>query len=159
MEEFGGCLCGAVRFSVDRPPDWVTMCCCTFCQRVTGTAMVTEPIFARDALIVTTGTPSVFVHVSEGSGQEVHLHFCAVCGSNLYLTFARWPDRIGVYQGAFDRPDWFPITPENSKYIFTGEAPRGTMFPAGFKTFPAHAATRDGAPLEPVIFDAPHRVP
>jgi len=34
----GGCLCGAVRFEVDRPPVSASYCHCTRCQRRTGTA-------------------------------------------------------------------------------------------------------------------------
>lgn len=155
----GGCLCGAVRFDTGAMPDWVTRCFCRFCQKVTGTAMLTEPIFPAAGFRLTQGTPQVYTHVSEGSGMDVHLHFCAACSSPLYLTFERWPDRLGVYLGALDDAEKVEITPETTKYIFTDNAPAGTLLPPGFRTYPQHAADAAGTPLEPVIFEQVHRVP
>ena len=147
----GGCLCGALRFHVTAAPLWVTACFCHFCQRATGGQGMVEPIFERSAFSVRTGRPRVYTHVSEGSGKEVHLHFCATCGGKTHLTFQRWPDRLGVYAGSFDDPGWFDFTPDNSKYIFLDSATRGTLVPAGFKTYRQHAATPEGAPLEPEV--------
>ncbi len=149
----GGCLCGALRYEVSTDPLWVTACFCTFCQRATGAQGLVEPIFDTTAFRMTQGTPRIYVHVSTGSGREVYVHFCPDCGTKTHLTFARWPDRLGVYAGTFDDPGWFEFSPENSKYIFTGEAARGTLIPAGFKTFAAHAATASGEALAPEVLD------
>ena len=43
--QHGGCLCGALRFTVTTKPLWVTACFCSFCQRSTGTMGIVEPIF------------------------------------------------------------------------------------------------------------------
>jgi hypothetical protein len=147
----GGCLCGNIRYEVNGPPDWVTVCFCTFCQRATGGSQMTEPIHHISAFEITRGAPKVYTHISGGSGKEVYVHFCADCGTKTHLTFERWPDRLGVYSGTFDDPGWFDMTPGNTKFIFVGEAARGTMIPPGFKTYSAHAATADGTPLEPEV--------
>jgi hypothetical protein len=147
----GGCLCGALRFAVTTPPLWVTACFCDFCQRATGTMGIVEPIFDVTAFAMTRGEARVYSHVSGGSGKQVHIHFCPTCSAKTNLTFERWPDRLGVYSGAFDTPGWFAFTPETAKYIFVDEAVRGTVVPPGFKTFARHATDSDGAPLEPVI--------
>ncbi|SMX38904.1 GFA family protein [Maliponia aquimaris] len=149
----GGCLCGALGFEVTADPLWITACFCRFCQRATGSTGVIEPIFDATAFRITKGTPARYVHVSDGSGKEVHVHFCQTCATKTHLTFERWPDRLGVYSGAFDDPGWFDFTPANSKYIFLDEAPRGTMVPAGFTCFFQHAATPDGTPQEPFVPD------
>ena len=145
----GGCLCGALRYEVSTDPLWVTACFCKFCQRATGAQGLIEPIFEIDAFRVTKGEARRYTHVSSGSGQEVYVHFCANCGTKSHLTFARWPDRLGVYAGTFDAPGWFDFTSENSKYIFVDEATRGTLVPAGYKTYHAHAANPDGTPIDP----------
>ncbi|MCI5095271.1 MAG: GFA family protein [Rhodobacteraceae bacterium] len=149
----GQCLCGALRYRVTAAPLWVTACFCHFCQRATGASGVIEPIFDIDAFEITHGTPTRYVHISAGSGKEVHVHFCATCGTKTHLTFERWPDRLGVYAGTFDDPGWFDFTPDNSKFIFLDSAARGTLVPAGFKTFAQHAAAPDGTPLPPEILE------
>ncbi|MEP2534082.1 GFA family protein [Shimia sp.] len=155
LPQTGGCLCGALRFQVKSDPLWVTACFCKFCQRATGALGMVEPIFDLDDFALIQGTPRCYTHISAGSGQEVLVHFCDNCGTKTHLTFARWPDRLGVYGGVFDTPDWFEFSPENSKYIFLDSATRGTLVPAGFKTYGEHAADADGTPLEPMI---PHDI-
>jgi hypothetical protein len=158
IPQHGGCLCGALRYHVTQPPDWVTVCFCTFCQRATGAQGLVEPIFPTSAFAVTHGSPRVYTHISSGSGQQVHVHFCPDCGTKSHLTFARWPDRLGVYSGSFDDPNWFDMTPETTKYIFLDNAPRGTLIPAGFRTYAQHAADASGTPLDPVVFEAIHHI-
>lgn len=149
----GGCLCGELRYAVSAAPLWVTVCTCTFCQRATGAQGMVEPIFGVPDFHITKGTPKQYTHRSSGSGKCVYVHFCANCGTKTHLTFERWPDKLGVYAGTFDAPGWFELSPENTKYIFRDNATRGTLFPAGFKTFAQHAATADGAPLDPEVLD------
>ncbi|WP_204113901.1 GFA family protein [Shimia biformata] len=149
----GGCLCGKLRYRVTTQPLWVTACFCHFCQRATGAQGMVEPIFDIDAFEITEGTPTRYVHISGGSGKEVQVHFCATCGTKTHLTFERWPDRLGVYAGTFDDPGWFEFSPGNSKFIFLDSAARGTLVPSGFKVFREHAATPDGTPLDPEVFD------
>lgn len=154
----GRCLCGKLSYSVDAPADWVTVCFCRFCQRATGGSGMIEPIFPREAFHLRTGEPAVYDHVSGGSGKLVHVHFCRDCGTKLWLTFERWPDRLGLYSGALDNPDDIQMTPENTKFIFLEAARSGTLVPPGIKTYQAHAATTEGAPLPPDIFEAVHEI-
>src|SRR3954468_14911415 len=97
MLNHGGCLCGALRYATRANPLRVTICHCKFCQRATGSAYMVEPVFRLEHLRVTKGTPSVFQVRSRGSGKTVRVHFCATCGTKLYLTFERFPDSCGVY--------------------------------------------------------------
>jgi hypothetical protein len=153
MTHAGGCLCGSLRYEVTSDPLWVVMCFCHFCQRATGSQGMVEPIFDVAAFRFIAGDPKRYAHVSTGSGAEVFVHFCADCGTKTHLTFARWPERLGVYAGTFDDPGWFDFTPGNSKYIFLDSAARGTLVPAGVKTYGQHSQDLDGAPLAPVILD------
>jgi hypothetical protein len=117
-----------------------------------------EPIFRRDDLRLTQGTPTVYQHRSEGSGKAVFLHFCPTCGTKLYLTFERFADSCGVYAGTFDDPNWFEIVPETSKHIFVGVARHDTILPAGVPLFGEHAKLNDDTPVEPITIDAPRTV-
>ncbi|SFR65089.1 GFA family protein [Litoreibacter janthinus] len=151
----GGCLCGALRYGVTAAPSRVTICHCKFCQRATGSAYLVEPVFSGDEFSMLKGTPKTYTHISEGSGKSVHVHFCDACGTTLYLSFERFAGAVGVYAGTFDDPNWFDLTPENSKHIFLGVAQRGSVIPAGVNTFVEHATLTDGTPVEPTVFETP----
>ena len=156
VSETGGCLCGQIRYSVRAAPSRVTICHCRFCQRATGGAYMVEPIFDADDFAISKGKPAQFAHVSQGSGKQVFVHFCAACGTKLFLSFERFADAVGLYGGTFDDPNWFEITPENSKQIFLGVAQRGTVIPPGIDTYSEHAFERDGTPIAPKVFTEPH---
>ena len=126
----GGCLCGAVRYKTQNDPLRVTIYHCKFCQRATGAAYMVEPIFRETDLQITKGSSAAYDHCSGGSGKLVHIHFCAACGTKLYLTFERFADVCGVYAGTFDDPNWFDIKPENSKHIFIDVARHETILAA-----------------------------
>jgi len=152
----GGCLCGGLRYEVGNQPARTTMCHCKFCQRATGSAYLVEPVFEASDFALTRGKPKQYIHVSEGSGKEVHIHFCDNCGTKLFLTFERFADVVGVYGGTFDDPNWLEIGPENSKHIFLGVAQKGTVIPPHVNTFIEHATESDGTPITPTVFDRPH---
>lgn len=151
----GGCLCGNLRYEVGKAPSRVTICHCGFCQRATGGAYMVEPIFDAQDFVVVKGAPKMYIHVSEGSGKEVYIHFCDTCGTKLFLTFERFADVVGVYGGTFDDPNWFDVTPENAKHIFLGVARRGTIVPPHMNTFVEHASRSDGTAITPKVFSAP----
>jgi len=148
----GGCLCGKVRYAVTEKPARTTICHCKFCQRATGSAYLVEPIFEKNSFKVTTGKAKTYDHRSDGSGKMVHVHFCADCGTKLFLTFERFPDVVGLYGGTLDDPNWIESTPDNTKHIFMSVAQHGTIIPAGVNTFMEHATTNNGNPIEPTVF-------
>jgi hypothetical protein len=154
----GGCLCGALRYEAVGDPIQVTICHCRFCQQATGAGHMVEPIFTDRNLRLVRGTASVFVHVSGGSGKQVYVHFCKACGTKLWLSFERFAGAVGVYAGTFDEPDWFAVTPENAKQIFTRHARADAVLLANIAAYADHAMTNEGMPLSPVVYDAPHAV-
>ena len=151
----GRCICGAVQYETLNDPIRVTVCHCKFCQRATGSAYLVEPIFRLEDLRITRGSAATYQHRSEGSGKLVCIHFCANCGTKLYLSFERFPDVYGVYAGTFDDPGWFDIGPDNAKHIFLEVARQDTIVPAGIKAYDQHATQNDGTPIEPMLFKAP----
>jgi hypothetical protein len=149
----GGCLCGKLRYEVDLPPLRVTICYCRFCQRATGSTGMVEPIFPKHSYAVTAGSETIYSLISEGSGKQVHVHFCSTCGTKVRLSFERFADIIGVYAGTFDEPNWFERSEANTKHIFVGMAQRGTIVPAGYNCFEEHATTNDGVANLPQRYD------
>lgn len=153
----GGCLCGMLRYRAEASPLWVTVCYCRFCQKATGSDRMIEPIFERDAVSFFKGEPAVFTLTSEGSGKDIHVHFCPECGTKLALTFDRWPDRLGLFAGTLDDPASAPVTSATSKQIFVSEARPDTVLFAGIPTYLRHATENDGTPISPRVPLSPTR--
>lgn len=149
----GGCLCGAVRYDTRGAPLRVTVCHCRYCQRATGAGFMINANFEQAAHQPTRGEPQVHNHRSEGSGKVIHIHFCAVCGTKLYMTFDRAPGYVGVFAGTFDDPAWITFDPVTSKQIFLDAARPDMMILPGIRAFAAHETTNDGAPCAAHVFD------
>ena len=148
----GGCLCGAIRFRATAAPTRTTICHCRFCQRVTGSAFLVEPIFRIADVTFSGAAPKVYARTSDGSGKEVRVNFCGDCGSALFLAFERFTDVIGVFAGTFDDPNWFDRSPQAALHIFTRHAQKGVAVPAGLRVFDDHAIQLDGSPNTPRVF-------
>jgi hypothetical protein len=154
----GGCLCGAIRYAASAPPARVTICHCRFCQRATGSAFLLEPVFAKSDFAVLAGTPTIYDHISGGSGKRVSIHFCATCGTKLFMSFERFTEINGVFGGTFDDPNWFECSDQTARHIFLDMAHRATVIPADFDVFHAHVTDNDGNPQDALRFDTPRTV-
>ncbi len=151
----GGCLCGEVRFEVDKEPARVTVCHCHFCQRTTGTAYLVEPVFAEPDFHITAGKPKTYDVISAGSGKRVTIHFCATCGARVMLGFERFPGFVGTFAGSFDNPGELGLASGIVRHVFTGAAQDGTVLPAGVPLYHEHAFRPDGSQNEPKVLSEP----
>lgn len=145
----GGCLCGDVRFRALAPPVRVTVCHCTFCQRLTGSAFLVEPIFKKADIAFAGATPKSYDHRSDSSHKRVTVKFCGRCGTTLCLDLERFPDILGVCAGTFDDPNWFDRS--RCRHIFTRSAQTGVVLPADTEVYQEHALRLDGTPNEPTV--------
>ncbi len=125
----GGCLCGAVRFSVSAERLSAHICHCAMCRRWGG-----GPAFAVDCgdAVAFEGEGDIRLHRSSEWAERA---FCAVCGSGLYwravegagigrdyiLNAGLFDDQSRLTLGGEifvdDAPGW---------YSFAGEHPRKT---------------------------------
>lgn len=84
MKIDGGCFCGAITYSATVDPEKTSICHCTDCQKLTGTAFrVTVPV--PEDQFEMQGSPKVFIKTAE-SGAKRAQAFCPECGSHLYAT-------------------------------------------------------------------------
>lgn len=152
--QHGRCLCGAVVFGVEGPPNDIINCHCNFCQRATGSAFLVETMFDLARFHLLKGEPRVYTHVSAVSGKKIHIHFCGTCGTKTHMRFERFPGSVGIFSGTFDTCDWFERSVETAPQFFLSTAPLGTVLPAGFEIYDAHFWQADGVPATPQVFDA-----
>ena len=151
----GGCLCGDIRYRTMADPMRTTICHCTFCQRLTGSAFLVEPIFRERDVYFTGAALKVFERRSEGSHKQVAVHFCGKCGTAICLSFERFPGVLGLCGGTFDDPNWFDRGPASSRHIFARWAQKGVVLPAGVEIYFEHVTEVDGTPNRPRVLYEP----
>jgi hypothetical protein len=109
----GRCLCGAIRYSMMGPPEFVMQCYCRDCQKATGTGHTTI-VGLYDHNLKIQGDPATFTVRGE-SGGRVTRHFCRICGGRLY-TSGDLPGPMRMIQaGSLDDPNW--VTPTAAVYV------------------------------------------
>ena len=67
----GGCVCGDVRYRSIGKPVRTTVCHCSFCQRLTGSAFLVEPVFEAGRVVVEQGAPASYEHRSPSHGRHL----------------------------------------------------------------------------------------
>ncbi len=102
MEWTGGCLCGAVRYVSDEPPQQVHYCHCRMCQRANGAPVVVGVPFNDAAFRFTHGEPKLF-----NSSDIAARGFCADCGSRLIYR-STGDGAVSVEIGSLDHPEHAP---------------------------------------------------
>ena len=151
VDQMGGCLCGEVRYKALSEPVRVTICHCTFCQRITGSAFLVEPVFRKEDVVFSGASLKTYDHRSDTSRKRVSLNFCGKCGTTIYLDLERFPDIVGLFGGTFDNPNWFDRGQGKCRHIFTRSAQDGVLIPANVDTFTEHALEVDGTPNKPIV--------
>jgi hypothetical protein len=86
MRIYGACHCGAVRYAAEIDPGGVTICHCTDCQVLTGTAFRVSVTAAPSDLSIT-GDPKVYAKRAD-SGRVRNQYFCGDCGTPLFTNAA-----------------------------------------------------------------------
>ena len=109
----GGCLCGAVRFTVTGPLRPVAFCHCSQCRKQTGLyyAATSAP---REAVAVT-GEDAITWFASSDKAER---GFCRTCGSALFWR-ASGSATVSILAGALDEADHLT----SDRHIYTRDRP------------------------------------
>ena len=83
----GGCLCGAVRYSIAAPIKELRACHCLDCQRSSGAHGAVVAFVRRENFSITSGAPKRYAKKAD-SGRTLVRYFCGDCGSPIYATSA-----------------------------------------------------------------------
>lgn len=113
----GGCLCGAVRFTIDAEPIAVRACWCRDCQHLAAGSATINVIFPSDKIAITGETRTYSSHAD--SGNILHRRFCPNCGTPLFSEAEVRPHLIIVRAGTLDDPEI--AKPQSA--IWTASAP------------------------------------
>jgi len=125
----GSCHCGAVRFRVrSRHPYPFNLCYCGVCRKTAGGGGFAINLGAENATLEVEGRAQVRVYharIREAGGADAsespaERHFCARCGSHLWLWDPRWPELVHPQAGAIDTP--LPTPPERTHLMLGSKA-------------------------------------
>ncbi|SDR63248.1 Uncharacterized conserved protein [Rhizobiales bacterium GAS191] len=93
----GHCHCGRISFEAEVDPNTVSICHCTDCQRLTGSAFRAN-IPAPAAHFVLHGSPKSYVKTAESGKQRRHA-FCDDCGTPIYACALEDPQSYSLRIG------------------------------------------------------------
>lgn len=99
----GGCLCGALRYRIAGPIDWVAHCHCSMCRRTSGAVVVTWLTVPATRFTFIRGAPARY-----RSSDHAERTFCPGCGTQLTFVSSRFPESVDVTVGTLDDPDRTP---------------------------------------------------
>jgi hypothetical protein len=111
----GSCHCRAVRFACESDtPVPYQRCYCSICRKTQGGGGYAINLKGDAATLVVEGGEAVHVyHARMDEGQSpAERHFCARCGSALWLWDPRWPELVHPFASAIDSP--LPAAPETT---------------------------------------------
>ena len=97
MKVTGGCHCGAISYEADVDPESVSVCHCTDCQTLTGSAFRVVVPAKREGFKLK-GEPRIYVKTGE-SGRKRAQAFCATCGSPIYSSDVADPQVFNIRVG------------------------------------------------------------
>ena len=119
------CTCGDLRVTLEGDPMLVSACCCTRCQRRTGSFFGVTAYFRPAQMTARSGAASEFRR-----GEAV-FRFCPRCGTSLWWAFDWGDDILGVAGGCFADP----TLPGPHRMTFTATGHPFVTSPKGIPTY------------------------
>ncbi|MES1199500.1 MAG: GFA family protein [Pseudomonadota bacterium] len=103
MKITGSCHCGAITYEAEVDPATLSLCHCTDCQRLTGTAY-RAAIPAPAASFVLHGEPTSYLKTAESGAKRRHA-FCPTCGAPIFATAMENPITYTLRFGTINERD------------------------------------------------------
>ncbi len=85
MKVEGRCHCGRISYEAEVDPKKVSLCNCTDCQMLSGSAFRLSVPAPAEKFRLLTGAPKTYVKTAD-SGQRRRHSFCADCGTPVAAT-------------------------------------------------------------------------
>ena len=95
----GGCLCGRVRYELQRKFLNAMHCHCSMCQRAHGGAYSTHLVFRADQLNWLSGRETLTAYESS---QDAFREFCPQCGSQMLIHGQTGDGTLAIPAGTLD---------------------------------------------------------
>jgi len=96
MKISGSCHCGAITYEAEVDPERVTICHCTDCQTLSGSAF--RVVVPANPFRLLSGEPKAYLKSAE-SGRQRTQAFCANCGTSVYSADATNSKQFSIRVG------------------------------------------------------------
>lgn len=125
----GSCHCGAVSFKVrSAHPYPFNLCYCSICRKTAGGGGYVINLGGDSNTLEVKGRKSVRIYQARigdpatGGVQrsQAQRHFCALCGSALWIWDPRWPELVHPFASAIDTE--LPVPPERTHLMLESKA-------------------------------------
>jgi len=125
----GSCHCGAVRFALESPhPYPFNLCYCSICRKTAGGGGYAINVGGVYGTLEVEGREHLRIYRAmvqrpgEGAPQRSpgQRHFCASCGSHLWMWDPRWPELVHPLASAIDTQ--LPVPPERTHLLLDSKA-------------------------------------
>lgn len=119
----GSCHCGAVRFRFEsHTPHPFNYCYCSICRKTAGGGGFAINIMGDAKSLEVDGKENLSVYQADRGGAPSHArrHFCAKCGSALWIWGENYPDWIYPFASAIDSP--LPVPPDRVHLMLGSKA-------------------------------------
>ena len=80
MKVQGGCHCGKISYEAEIDPNTASICHCTDCQTLSGSAFRTTALTREGGLRLLSGELKTYVKVAQSGAKRLQ-GFCPECGS------------------------------------------------------------------------------
>jgi hypothetical protein len=108
----GGCLCGAVRYTLAEPPALAEYCHCAMCRKAHGSAFSANAVVPAAALAIVQGADALREYASSARRRK---RFCGDCGSQLFI---RRTDNDAIVVLALGSLDDHAAIPAPARHVF-----------------------------------------
>ena len=109
----GGCLCGAVRYSLNARPATMTACHCDACKKLSGATNLLVVTAPRETFHHLSGDVQRYRRTGD-SGRQSDVVRCAACGTRLWHEPQSFP-LVTLTAGTLDDPNW--VVPASEIWI------------------------------------------
>jgi hypothetical protein len=98
MKIDGHCHCGKITFEAEVDPTALTICHCTDCQTLSGSAFRVNIQAPAEHFVLLSGSPKSYVKTAESGNKRLHA-FCGDCGTPIYACAPDNPQTFGLRAG------------------------------------------------------------
>jgi hypothetical protein len=99
MKVEGRCHCGHITYEAEVDPDTVSICHCTDCQTLTGSAFRATIQAPAESFVLRTGQPKIYIKTADSGTRRAHA-FCPECGTPIYAAAPNDTPRYSLRVGA-----------------------------------------------------------